>query len=238
VPETTSIQKKRRIERYGGKLEYHPGDYEDIYRTSIDRRFPGWNCTPGINPLSIEGAKTIAFELWEEIGVPDRVLVPCGNGTGLAGIWKGFKELRRLGKTDKLPQMIGVQLDTASPLQAAWNEKVDYVALSEVPECPIAGGILARESYTAPLALRAMQESGGFVVLVSESQIVQAQREVEQQELLVPESTSASVYAAARKLVGHLSRSDAIVCIQTAGGVKDSSMGHLDKNGGVSCWRK
>jgi threonine synthase len=134
--------------------------------------------------------------------------------------------------------MIGVQLDTASPLQAAWNEKVDYVALSEVPECPIAGGILARESYTAPLALRAMQESGGFVVLVSESQIVQAQREVEQQELLVPESTSASVYAAARKLVGHLSRSDAIVCIQTAGGVKDSSMGHLDKNGGVSCWRK
>lgn len=69
--------------------------------------------------MRTEGDKTIAYELWKQLGVPDVILTPSGNGTCLAGIWKGFEDLKKPGKIDKSPQMVSVQIKDAAPLKDA-----------------------------------------------------------------------------------------------------------------------
>ena len=93
VPKKTSQEKKDLIVEYGAKLELIPGFYEDVYRAVVDRNLAGWNVTSGQNPYRIEGGKTMAYEIFEQLGVvPDVIVIPSGNGGCLAATWKGFVE--------------------------------------------------------------------------------------------------------------------------------------------------
>ena len=79
-----------------------------------------------LNPWRFEGQKTIAYELVDDLGhVPDYVIIPVGNAGNISAIWKGFKELYMLGYIDKLPRMIGVQAEGASPLANMWENKAE-----------------------------------------------------------------------------------------------------------------
>ncbi|MBL7150906.1 threonine synthase [Candidatus Microgenomates bacterium] len=218
VSKNLSAGKRFLITLYGAKIKEIDGNYEAIYRYAIDKNYPGWNCTPGINPLKDEGIKIIGFETWEQIGVPDVIIVPCGNGTLLFGIYKAFKELQILGKIKKLPMFIGVQIKGASPLKVALEENKEFVTLKDIPES-IAEGIVAEESYSSPKAMIALKETGGGIIEVTDKEIKQALREIISLESIIPEPTSAAVFAGVKKL--NLCDEGKVVCIQTASGVKN-----------------
>lgn len=218
VSKNLSVGKRFLIGLYGGKMIEQEGNYEKIYRWSIDNLYPGWNCTPGINPVKEEGIKIIGFEIWEEIGAPDIIVVPCGNGTLLFGIYKAFKELQFLGLVDKLPKFVGVQIKDASPLKVAFEQKKDFVSLKNIPDS-IAEGIIAQESYSSPKVILALQDTQGEIVEVNDREIKEALKEITKTESLIPEPTSVVVYCAAKKL--RVDKESKIVLVQSAGGIKN-----------------
>lgn len=218
VPEKTSQGKQDLIRLYGADIITIPGFYEDVYRKVVDMDPPGWNVTTGQNEIRIEGVKTISYELIEQFKkVPDVIVVPCGNGGALAGIWKGFVELKKLGKIEKLPQMVAVQVKGAAPFSVALAKKQDFVLLGDI-EDSIAEGIVAQESYCSPKAIVALHDSHGYVIEVTDEEIKAALKTVIQLESFVTEPTSAAAYAALPKLQ---CESDAfVVAVNTGSGMK------------------
>jgi threonine synthase len=217
VPQKTSDEKKTLIRLFGAELILVEGSYEDVYRHLVELDPLGWNVTTGQNAYRTEGDKTIAFEIWDQLGVPDVILVPCGNGGCLAGIWKGFRELYSLGKITSLPQMIAVQIKGAAPLSKALEEGSDYSILPQIADS-IAEGIVALESYSSPQAILALQESGGKVIQVTDDEIMFALKQVIKLESLVTEPTSAAVFAAVPKLA--VDPESKVLCINTGSGMK------------------
>jgi len=218
VSKNLSVGKRLLISLYGAKIIEQDGNYEKMYRNSIDNSYPGWNSTPGINSLHEEGVKIIGFEIWEDIGVPDVIIIPCGNGTLLYGIYKAFKELEFLGLIDHLPKLIGIQVKNASPLKTALETKKDFVQLLYIPDS-IAEGIVAEESYSSPKVMLALQDTHGAVVEVDDLEIKDALQEIIASETLIPEPTAAAVYAGFKKM--SFSSNEKVVLIQTAGGTKN-----------------
>ena len=212
IPDHASEGKKKMIQLFGGKIVEMAGTYEAVYRKILDENISGWNCT--LNPFKSAGSKKIAWEIYEKVGMPDKIIVPCGNGSNLAGIWSGFKEIAQMKKIAKLPQMIGVQVEGASPLKSAMESGNDYEILSNIADS-VAEGIVATESYSSPKALRALKESKGSVLEVNEGEIKSALRHMLIEESLVMEPTSASAFAGVWKL--NISGKKVIVLLTSGG---------------------
>ncbi len=217
VPRKTSNEKKSLIKLFGAKVVEMPGFYEDVYRYVVDSKLPGWNVTSGQNLLRTEANKTIAFEIWEQVNVPDIVVVPVGNGGCLAGIYKGFYELKQLKKIDKIPQLIAVQVKGAAPLSKALEAQKQFEVLGEVKDS-IAEGIVASESYCSPKAVKAIKDSKGYVIEVTDKEIIAALKCVIEIESLISEPTSAAAFAALFKL--KCSKAAKVVCVNTGSGMK------------------
>lgn len=221
IPKHTSKAKKQMLKLYNADFHLMNGDYESIYRQVIDNPpREAWNVTGGQNFFREEGSKRIAYEIWHEIKVPDVIIAPIGNGTLFSAIYKGFKELKDVGLTDAIPKMIGVQIKKASPIKEALKQNKDYVVLDQVPDS-IAEGIIARESYSSPKAIRSIKESRGEIIEVTDQETIQALRDIIRIESLMPEPTSATVYAALRRLNFANKKNLNIVCIQTGNGMKN-----------------
>ena len=224
VPEKTTSEKVALMKLFGATVHLVSGFYEDVYRYVVDTIDPGlqgksWNVTSGQNSYRTEGNKTIAYELWEQLqGVPDLIVVGAGNGGCLTGIWQGFLDLKALGKSNTLPKMVAVQVAGAAPLKVACELGVDFSILSDV-EDSVAEGIVAGESYCSPKAVKAITESGGCVIEVSDKEILQAMEQVIELESIVPEPTTAAVYAAIPKIFSKRSNAT-IVCIHGGTGLK------------------
>lgn len=188
VSNSINADKEAFFKRYGIRVIKHSGDYETTYRAAIDNK-EHYNITPGINPFATLGTQVIASELIKELDHVDTVIVPVGNGTQLAGIWEGFLE------TKQRPRMVGVQMQGAAPLLEAFRQKKSYVALETAPSS-LAHAIAARESFSSPKALRALDESGGTVVTVSEEQLRETWDRWKQDTEIAPEPSSVAVFAA------------------------------------------
>lgn len=220
VPTHTTKEKKNLISLFGAQLKEITGNYEQVYRYVVDHFDRKTNLTAGICAERIEGNKTIAFEIWEKIGVPDVIVVPCGNGGALAGIWRGFFDLFQMGKITQMPKMVGVQVAGAAPLaQALKNNK--KIAPVQNPIDSIAEGIVAEESYCSPKVIEALQASGGSIIEVSDSEIRIALKEIIATESLIPEPTSAAAFAAVKKLgeIG-IKKDSSVVIVNTGSGLK------------------
>ena len=147
------------------------------------------------------------------------LLIPIGNGGLFSAIHKGFTELKKIGLSDKLPKLVGVQIKNASPVKRALEQNKDYVILKKVPGS-VAEGIVARESYCSPKVLRAIKDTQGEIIEVTEKETIKALREAIKRESLTPEPTSATVYAALKKLKLKNQKKITIVCIQTGNGMR------------------
>jgi len=177
-----------------------------------------------LNPYRLEGQKTIAYEIRDQLNgeVPDKVIVPVGNAGNISAVWKGFVELRNLGFIDNLPQMIGIQAEGAAPIAESLKkgrEKVEFVAKPET----LATAIRIGSPVNWKKAVRAVKESGGLVETVSDDEILEAQRFLAQHEGLFVEPASAASIAGLRKLVksGQINVDEKVVCIATGHGLKD-----------------
>ena len=218
VPAKTSQEKKKLILEYGASLHFIDGFYEDVFRTVVDMHLPEWNVTSGQNAYRIEGGKTMAYEIYEQLGkVPDVIVIPSGNGGCLAATWKGFIELKKLGKINKLPQMVCVQIKDAAPIKVAFEKKKPYVVLGDI-EDSVAEGIIAQESYNSPQAVQALLDSHGYVIEVSDNEVVHALKEIIETEGIVPEPTAAATFAALYKL--NAPKDALVVAVNTGDGKK------------------
>ena len=184
----------------------------------------GFYLLNSINPFRLEGQKTIAFEIADELGweVPDRVILPVGNAGNISAIYKGFKELKELGITNAIPKMTGIQAEGSRPVVDAIDCGLAEIVPEPNPET-IATAIRIGDPVNAAKALRAIRESGGLAISVSDEEIVSAQRDLASTEGIGVEPASATSIAGLRKLVaeGMIDADERIVCITTGNIMKD-----------------
>ncbi|MDV0446520.1 Threonine synthase [Methanosarcinaceae archaeon Ag5] len=177
-----------------------------------------------INPYRLEGQKTIAFEIADQLGfkVPDRVVLPVGNAGNITAINKGFKEFVTLGITDRRPKMTGIQTEGACPIVKAIKSGADNITPEKNPET-IATAIRIGDPVNARKALAAIRESGGTAESVTDDELVQAQKDLAQLEGIGVEPASATSVAGLKKLVdaGIISKDETVVCVTTGHLLKD-----------------
>ncbi len=175
-------------------------------------------------PYRIEGKKTMGLELAEQLGweLPDVIFYPTGGGTGLIGMWKVFDELEAIGWIgSKRPRMVAVQAEGCAPIVKAFEDGEDHAPLWENAKT-VAAGIRVPIAVGDFLILRAVRESGGFAIAVSDEAIMAARDEVAREEglLLCPEG--AATFAAYRRALadGRVGRADRAVLYNCATGLK------------------
>lgn len=208
------------IEEYGETVD------ESLERAKEVAKETGWyQGSVELNPLAVEALKTIAYEVFEQIGVPEWFTVSMGSGGTLYAIWKGFKELEKIGKIKMLPKMIGVQAEGCSPIVNAYIRNAQKPVLKTKPSTHALAILVKNPSY-GRLALNAIRESKGLAVSVSDEEIFSAEREIARFEGIFAEPASAATYAAIKKLVnqGIIDEADKIVCLITGSGLKSTDV--------------
>jgi len=185
----------------------------------------GWFDTSTLKePYRIEGKKTMGLELAEQLDwqVPDVIFYPTGGGTGLIGMWKAFAELEAIGFIGKKrPRMIAVQAAGCAPMVKAFEAGEEYAPRWENAHT-IASGIRVPQAIGDFLILRAVRESNGFAIAVTDEAISAALDEMAREEgfLLCPEG--AATYAAYKQSLadGRVARTDQAVLFNCASGLK------------------
>jgi threonine synthase len=168
-----------------------------------------------VNPYRLQGQKTAAFEVCEDLGgAPDYLAIPVGNAGNISAYWMGFDDYRTAGLVDTRPVMLGFQAEGAAPL--VLGHTVSH------PET-IATAIRIGMPASGDKALRARDESGGRIDAVSDEQILAAYRDLARLEGIFCEPASAASVAGVRKLVaeGGIDPGATIACVLTGHGLKD-----------------
>ena len=204
---------KNLIYAHGGTIRYTKKRTNKI--VELPKEKETMDCTCGKDPVGVEGYKIIAWEIWEKIGIPDVVVVPCGSGDGLFGIYKGFKELCEMKLTAKIPKMWSVQAEGSETVEKAINAGLDCIILTNGKKNPLAKHISTSYTPSLPLVLHAIKDSKGSVITVSDEEIKIAFKEVLELESINLSYTSASVFAAINKMRTGIHRNPKIVCIIT-----------------------
>ena len=195
-------------------------------RQGIERL--GWYPTSGFvvppvgsNPWGVEGYKTIAYEIAEDLGwtAPDVVVVPSAYSDGLYGIWKGWTELQTLGLVKTAPRMIAAE--PFGPLAHALERGLEAPEMVEAPAPSVAFSIASR--YGTWQGLAALRESGGAGVRITDEGVFEAQRALAREEGLFVEPSSATSITAVMQLAARkaLDPGQTIVVVLTSGGLKD-----------------
>jgi len=173
-------------------------------------------------PHFIEGTKTLAFELWEQLGfrVPDNILVPTGYGSNILGLERGFDELERRGEITERPRLYAVQAANCAAFAAAWAAGGDrFVPFAMTPT--VADGIATPKPVRVAEVLRALRRSKGAVVTVAEEDIAPALAALGRVGLFV-EPTAATTGAALARLLrdGTIGPNQTTVVVLTGSGLK------------------
>ena len=190
VPAHTSSGKLTLLERLGGELHILNGDRMTVHQEAV-RFSEGKGLTyvsHWLNPYFIEGTKTVTFEAYEQLGVPDYVIAPAGSGTLFLGLWKGFSELKIMGEIDELPTFVAVQ---ASGYESLCERSSVKSRLAE--------GIAIAEPLRLEEMRAVLDETGGTCVSVGDSEIARALKWLWRRGFIV-EPTSATVLAALWRL--------------------------------------
>jgi threonine synthase len=180
-----------------------------------------------LNPFRLEGQKTLAFEVYDQLhgSFPDTLVLPVGNGGNISAIWKGFGEFRELGLARTRPRMVGVQAEKAAPIALAIKKKRNSVRPWSNPRT-LATAIRIGFPVNWTKVLRAIRDSKGTAETVSDKQILEAQRSLAAKEGIFVEPASAASIAGLKKQreAGKIDRSELVVCVTTGHGLKDPSI--------------
>ncbi len=224
VPATAPRGKLVQIAAAGAALHAIQGTRQDVTEAALAAAARGGSFYASHNwqPFFIEGTKTLAYELWEQLGfaAPDNIIVPTGYGSNILGLDRGFAELLRRGEIARRPRLFAVQAANCAALAAAWDAGAD----TDVPFAPgptLADGIATVKPVRTSEVLAALRRSGGGVVAVPEADIALALRALGRVGLFV-EPTAATAAAALTQLVaaGALRGEETTVAVLTGHGLK------------------
>ncbi|MBR3641594.1 MAG: threonine synthase [Oscillibacter sp.] len=224
VPERAPKGKVAQLMTFGANVVSVQGNYEETFalsKAAIDRY--GWyNRNAAINPYLSEGKKTVSLEVMEQLGwkAPDYVAASVGDGCTIAGVWKGLKDLYEIGLIDRMPRLISVQAEGCCPINRAVTSGE---AWSPMEENTLADSIAVGVPRNADKAIRAIRESGGIAVNVTDAEIMAAQKLLGQTCGVFGEPAGVTGTAGVRKLCeqGVLGKNDTVVSLVTGNGLKD-----------------
>jgi threonine synthase len=213
-------------EAYGAEVEMVDGLITDAGRVCAARAAEkAWyECATLKEPYRVEGKKTMGYELAEQLDwkLPDAILYPTGGGTGLIGMWKAFQELEQMGFIGpERPRMYAVQAEGCAPIVKAFDDGRNDAPMWENATTH-AHGLRVPKAIGDFLMLRALRESGGGGVAVSEREIIQGVKDASGSEGMFMAPEGGACVAALPKLVasGQLGPGDSVVVFNTGTGLK------------------
>jgi threonine synthase len=227
VPATAPEAKIAQLLVYGATVLL----VEDTYGVAFDLctqmcMSEGWySRNTGVNPFTTEGKKTVALEIAEQRkwNVPDAVVVSVGDGSIISGTYKGFWDLHQLGWIERMPRIIGVQAVGSSPLVHAWQNDIRGEDMQSVEVYTLADSISAALPRDRVKALRAVRNTGGAYVAVSDEEIVAGIPEFARLTGVFAEPAAVASFVGARRAVqsGYIHADDSVLVMATGNGLKD-----------------
>ncbi len=222
VPAYTQPAKIIQSRAYGAEVVLVPGAREDTEAAAIEMAEDVFYASHNWHPMFLQGTKTLGYELWEDLGfeVPDNIVIPVGAGSNLLGCYMAFSELMRAGETDRMPRLYASQPENCSPL---------HHALQGTPQESFAPTVAEGTAIKAPIRLdimtRAIRETGGGSVALSEDEIVAAAKRLANAGIFT-EPSCAHAWGGAKKLIesGDIAASDRTVVVLTGTGLKAQSV--------------
>jgi threonine synthase len=211
---------------YGAKVLQIRGNFDQSLDMvlKIAEKHPAIYLLNSINPFRVEGQKSLAFEICDQLDgqAPDRLVVPVGNAGNISAIWKGFTEYYRLGFINKLPKMTGIQAAGSAPIAHMIKTGSNEMVPIKTPET-LATAIRIGAPVSWKKAVNAIRKSGGTAETVTDDEILAAQKMLARVEGIFVEPASASSIAGLIKLVdiGVISKDERVVCVTTGHGLKD-----------------
>jgi threonine synthase len=222
VPATAPRGKIVQIAASGAAVEAIPGSRQDVTEAALAATGASFYASHNWQPFFIEGTKTLAYELWEQLGftVPDNILVPTGYGSNILGLDRGFDELRRRGEIIRTPRLFAVQAANCAAFAASWAAGGEGYA-PFTAAATVADGIATVKPVRVSEVLAVLQRSNGGVVAVPEETIGPALKRLGRLGLYV-EPTAATAGAALRRLLADrtISPGETTVVILTGHGLK------------------
>ncbi|WP_411968714.1 threonine synthase [Haloferax sp. YSSS75] len=210
---------------YGADVLAVEGSYDEAYDLSLDVTDSyGWyNRNAAINPFQIEGKRTVGHELAEQTQdeIPDWIVFSMGDGCTIAGCWKGFREFAELGYVDDTPKMLGVQPTGASAIHDTFHEYDDIDTVADT----LADAVAVGRPRNTLKACRALEESGGTALTVTDEEILHAETLLGRTEGVYAEPAGAAPIAGIREARerGIIAADESVVAVVTGIGLKDTA---------------
>lgn len=220
VPAYTSEGKVVQTRTYGSEVVKVPGTREDTSRAAEAAAEERFYASHNWHPLFIEGVKTVAYEIWEQLGyrAPDNVVAPIGFGSSVLGLYRGFKELLAAGQVERLPRIFACQAANCAPIHSLFTTGNAHIEAQPTA----AEGVACVKPIRLLEIMRALKESGGQTVALSEAAIAKGLQDLAAARGLFVEPTSAVAPAGARALLeaGVIRPGEVTVVLLTGSGLK------------------
>ncbi len=222
APASTSPAKTVQMRAHGAAVELIPGSRQDTADAAVARAASVFYASHNWHPFFLHGTKTLAYELWEDLGfrAPDNLIVPCGAGSNVLGCEIGFSELLRAGQIERMPRIFAAQPANCGPIAAAFLAGSDVAVACDIRPT-IAEGTAIAQPIRLTEVLGTLRETDGGAVLLSEAEIGQATLDLAAMGIYV-EPTSAQVAAAFARLLasGAITPEQTTVLVLTGTGLK------------------
>ncbi len=231
LPRKAPAAKRVQVLQYGAELREVDGTYDQAFEESLaySRETGVLSRNTAYNPLTIEGKKTVSFEIVRDLAkaipdnmmnfvMPDHVFVPVGDGVILAGVYKGFEDLVRLGRCQRMPVIWACQAEGSSAIARA----LETGGFGDpVPSDTVADSVSVDVPRNGLHALGKLKRHGGKAVVATDAEILAAQRELSSQAGLFAEPSSALAWAGFRKAAPAIAKDQIVVVLVTGNGLKD-----------------
>jgi len=219
IPEAKRIQ----IEAFGAEIELVNGDYDLAFDICLDNSIKNkwYNRNTAYNPLTIEGKKWGAYDIFLSLkgAMPDNIFIPVGDGVIISGIFKGMWELKKLKFIKKIPRLIAVQASGSNALYRYLKTGTFKFKKAST----IADSISAGAPRNLFLAAKAVRDSGGIAITLTDNQILNSQKELANKFGILGEPSSAAAFGAYKKASKHFDfiQNGKNLILITGSGLKD-----------------
>ncbi|MBI5929709.1 MAG: threonine synthase [Chloroflexi bacterium] len=227
APATAPEGKIAQMVVFGANVILVNADYDtafDLCGAACDE-FGWYNRSTGINPFTSEGKKTVSLEIAMQLNyqLPDVIVVSVGDGSIIGGVHKGLADMQRQGWITKMPRLIGVQAAGSDALVYAWENQLSAVEMQDRPANTIADSISSRLPRDRAKALRAVRETNGAFIRVTDEQILAAIPALARGSGVFAEPAAAATFAALQPALaaGVIDQHERVLLLITGNGLKD-----------------
>jgi threonine synthase len=220
LPKTAPKAKMIQSLQYGARVIPVDGNYDRAFDLSLAYSQKGGTLSrnTAYNPLTIEGKKTVSLEIFQQLkDLPDVVFVPVGDGVILSGVYKGFRDLKEQGFTDRIPHVVAIQAEGSNAVVRA----METGKFSPTPSRTLADSISVDIPRNGYYALKQLKNNGGACVTVSDQEILLAQKDLASTSGLFAEPAAAASYAGFLKIKQSIPKDKKVVLLITGNGLKD-----------------